>query len=132
MRKIVYKPKYLSLCLVKGNMNAVNIDSNKLVSYLYGVKADELKLWKVEIPDNRDDQLSNLSLQDWDELFATKKIRNTLQIYHYINRHLKLRFMNRNCLTNLIRYRHYSTSPSMVKIYVEILVENSGWYLYVI
>lgn len=32
--KIVYKPKYLSLCLVKGNMNAVNIDSNKLVSYL--------------------------------------------------------------------------------------------------
>ncbi|PKY49856.1 hypothetical protein RhiirA4_465998 [Rhizophagus irregularis] len=39
-------------------MNAVNIDSNKLVSYLHGVKADELKLWKVEIPDDRDDQLN--------------------------------------------------------------------------
>ncbi|GBC53565.1 hypothetical protein GLOIN_2v811958 [Rhizophagus irregularis DAOM 181602=DAOM 197198] len=31
---------------------------------------DKLKLWKVEIPDYRDDQLSNLSLQDNDEFLS--------------------------------------------------------------
>jgi len=36
--------------------------------------ADKLKLWKVEIPDDRDDQLNNLSLQDQTKLLATKKI----------------------------------------------------------
>jgi hypothetical protein len=39
-----------------------------------GVDADKLKLWKVEIPDDHDDQLRNLSLQDKDELLAAKKI----------------------------------------------------------
>jgi hypothetical protein len=39
-----------------------------------GIDVDKLKLWKVEIPDDHDDQLRNLSLQDKDELLATKKI----------------------------------------------------------
>ena len=78
------------LCLVKGNTLAnafaVDIDSEKLVSHLkkaikaekhktfHGVEADELQLWKVEIRDDQDDLLSNLSLQDQVELLATKKI----------------------------------------------------------
>ncbi|GET03142.1 hypothetical protein GLOIN_2v1883277 [Rhizophagus clarus] len=36
--------------------------------------ADKLKLWKVEIPDCHDVQLSNLSFQVQDQLLATKKI----------------------------------------------------------
>ena len=78
------------LCLVKGNTlaNAFPVDINKdqLVGHLkeaikakkhktfHGVEADELKLWNVKIPDDQDDHLSNLSLQDRDELLATKKI----------------------------------------------------------
>ena len=78
------------LCLVKGNTTAsafaVDIDREKLVSHLKeaikakkqndfaGVDADKLKLWKVEIPDDRNDLLSDLSLQDNDELLATRDI----------------------------------------------------------
>src|ERR1043165_4728309 len=78
------------LCLVKGNTLAnafpVHIDGNSLVGDLKKVikaekapefdnfAADRLKLWNVKIPDDRDDLLSNLSLQDKDELLATKKI----------------------------------------------------------
>ncbi|PKK62904.1 kinase-like protein, partial [Rhizophagus irregularis] len=36
--------------------------------------ADKLKLWKVTIPDDRDDLLSNLTLQDQVELLATREI----------------------------------------------------------
>jgi hypothetical protein len=68
------------------NAFAVNISSSKLVSHLKeaikakkqndfaGVDADKLKLWRVEISDDDNDQLSNISLQDQDELIATKKI----------------------------------------------------------
>ncbi|PKY49454.1 hypothetical protein RhiirA4_527799 [Rhizophagus irregularis] len=38
------------------------------------VDAKDIKLWKVEIPDNHDDQLSNLTLQDQPELLATREI----------------------------------------------------------
>ena len=78
------------LCLVKGNTTAsafpIDINKDQLVGHLkeaikakkhktfHDVEADELKLWKVEIRDDRDDLLSNLSLQDQDELLATKKI----------------------------------------------------------
>src|ERR1043165_4043367 len=78
------------LCLVKGNTLAnafpVHIDGNSLVGDLKKVikaekapefdnfAADRLKLWNVKIPDDRDDLLSNLSLQDQVELLATKKI----------------------------------------------------------
>jgi hypothetical protein len=78
------------LCLVKGNTIAntftVHIDSNQLVGDLKnvikaekqnnfaGVDANRLKLWKVEIRDDRDDLLSNLSLQDEPELLATRDI----------------------------------------------------------
>jgi hypothetical protein len=67
------------LCLVKGNTTAnafaVDIDSGKLVSHLKdaikakkqndfaGVDADKLKLWKVQIPGDHDDQLRKLILQ---------------------------------------------------------------------
>src|SRR3954469_24206873 len=78
------------LCLVKGNTLAnafpVDIGKDQLVGHLKkiikaekqndfaGVDADKLKLWKKEIPDDQDDLLSNLSLQDKDELLATRDI----------------------------------------------------------
>src|SRR5436189_6053649 len=77
------------LCLVKGNILAnafaVDIDREKLVSHLKdaikdkidvptGLKAKDLRLWKKEIPDDQDDLLSSLTLNDGDELLATKKI----------------------------------------------------------
>ena len=78
------------LCLVKGNTlaNAFPVDINKdqLVGHLkdaiktkkhktfHGVEADELKLWKVTIPGDQDDQLRNLILQDSDELLAIDDI----------------------------------------------------------
>jgi len=78
------------LCLVKGNILAnafaVDIDREKLVSHLKDAikakkspvfdnfPADELRLWKKEIPDDQDDLLSNLTLNDGDELLATREI----------------------------------------------------------
>src|SRR6266496_5429600 len=78
------------LCLVKGNTLAnafpVDIDKDQLVGHLKKVikaekapefdnfPADKLRLWKVTIPGDRDDQLRNLILQDSDELLAIRKI----------------------------------------------------------
>ena len=78
------------LCLVKGNKTsnafAVDIDREKLVSHLKkvikaekqndfaGIDADKLRLWKKEIPDDQDDLLSNLILNDEPELLATREI----------------------------------------------------------
>src|SRR3954447_14648775 len=78
------------LCLVKGNITAntfsVKISKDKPISELkkaikvkkhktfHGVEADELKLWKVKIHGDHDDQLSNISFQDSDELLAIRKI----------------------------------------------------------
>ena len=77
-------------CLVKGNTTAnafpVDIDKDQLVGHLKkvikaekqndfaGIDADRLKLWKVSIPGDQDDQLRNLILQDSDELLAIRKI----------------------------------------------------------
>src|SRR6266542_2959252 len=76
------------LCLVKGNTTAnafpVHIEGSSLVGDLKkaikaekqndfaGIDADKLKLWKVTIPDDRDDLLNNPTLQD--ELLATRDI----------------------------------------------------------
>ena len=81
------------LCLVKGNTLAnafpVDIEKEQLVGHLKKVikaekapefdnfPADKLRLWKKEIPDDQDDLLSNLTLNDGDELLATKKISLT-------------------------------------------------------
>ncbi|GET63117.1 kinase-like domain-containing protein [Rhizophagus irregularis DAOM 181602=DAOM 197198] len=78
------------LCLIKGNTTAsafaVDIDREKLVSHLKdaikekkqndfaGIDADRLKLWKVSIPGDQDDQLRNLILQDSDEMLAINDI----------------------------------------------------------
>src|ERR1051325_3948104 len=78
------------LCLVKGNTLAnafpVDIDKDQLVGHLKkfikeekqndfaGVDADKLKLWKVTISGDQDDQLRNLILQDSDELSAINDI----------------------------------------------------------
>src|SRR3954454_4599340 len=78
------------LCLVKGNTTAsafpIHIDGNSLVGDLKGVikesqkpffdsiPAKDIKLWKVQIPGDQDDQLRNLILQDSDELLAIRKI----------------------------------------------------------
>ena len=77
-------------CLVKGNKIAnafeVDIEKDKSISKLKeaikakkqndfaGVDADRLKLWKVTIPGDQDDQLRNLILQDSDELLAINDI----------------------------------------------------------
>ncbi|GBB98178.1 hypothetical protein RclHR1_31570004 [Rhizophagus clarus] len=77
-------------CLVKGNTTAnafpVRIDKEQFIGDLKkaikaekqndfaGVDADELKLWKKEIPDDQDDLLSNLILNDEPELLATREI----------------------------------------------------------
>src|SRR6266498_3082451 len=78
------------LCLVKGNTTAnafpVHIEGSSLVGDLKdaikakkqndfaGVDADKLKLWKVSIPDDQDDLLNSLSLDDEPELLATREI----------------------------------------------------------
>jgi hypothetical protein len=78
-------------CLVKGSATAnafeVDIEKDKSVSHLKKVikaekapvfdnfPADELKLWKVEISGDHD-PLSNLSLQDNDELLAINETIN--------------------------------------------------------
>ena len=72
------------LCLVKGNTTAsafpVDINKDQLVGHLKKVikaekapefdnfPADKLRLWKVPISDDHVDPLSNLSLEDSDEL----------------------------------------------------------------
>ena len=80
-------------CLVKGNTTFANafkvdIEKDKSISRLKdaikakkqndfaGVDADKLKLWKVEISDERDDILGNLNLllQDEHKLPATREI----------------------------------------------------------
>ena len=78
------------LCLVKGNTTAsafpVDINKDQLVGHLKkvikaeqpqtfaNVDAKDLKLWKVTIPGDQDDQLRNLILQDSDELLAINEI----------------------------------------------------------
>src|SRR5213082_2533546 len=78
------------LCLVKGNTTAnafpVDIDKDQLVGHLKkvikaekqndfaGVDADRLKLWKVTIPGDQDDQLRNLSHEGNEELSAINDI----------------------------------------------------------
>src|ERR1051325_7774344 len=78
------------LCLVKGNTLAnafsVKISREEPISELKkaikaekqndfaGVDADKLRLWKKEIPDDQDDLLSNLILNDEPELLATREI----------------------------------------------------------
>ena len=78
------------LCLVKGNTTAnafpVDINKDQLVGHLKeaikakkapefdNFPADRLKLWKVSIPGDQDDQLRNLILQDSDELLAINDI----------------------------------------------------------
>jgi hypothetical protein len=64
----------------------VDIEKDQLVGHLKdaikakkqndfaGIDADRLKLWKVPISDDQVDPLSNLSLQDSDELLAIRKI----------------------------------------------------------
>src|ERR1700722_9954583 len=78
------------LCLVKGSTTAnafpVDINKDQLVGHLKeaikakkqndfaGVDADKLRLWKKEIPDDQDDLLSNLILNDEPKLLATREI----------------------------------------------------------
>jgi hypothetical protein len=78
------------LCLVKGNTTAsafpVDINKDQLVGHLKkvikaekqndfaGIDADKLRLWKVPISGDHDDQLRNLTLEDSDELLAINDI----------------------------------------------------------
>ncbi|GBB87627.1 hypothetical protein RclHR1_01410010 [Rhizophagus clarus] len=74
------------LCLTLANAFPVYIDKNSLVGdlkdvikakqkpFFDSIPTKDIKLWKVKIPDEHGDQLSNLSLQDQPELFATREI----------------------------------------------------------
>ena len=80
------------LCLEKGKVPAVQhvfaieIDSNKLVGFLKDAikaqkapdfdhfPADNLRLWRANIPDNQDDLIKQLPLQNSVELLPGKKI----------------------------------------------------------
>src|SRR5688572_27644741 len=77
-------------CLVKGNTTAstfeVDIEKDKSISKLKeaikaknpqtfaNVDAKDIKLWKVPISDDHNDQLRNLTLEDGDELLAINDI----------------------------------------------------------
>ena len=77
-------------CLVKGSTIAnafeVDIEKDKSISKLKeaikeknaqtfaNIDAKDIKLWKVTISGDRDDQLRNLILQDSDELLAINDI----------------------------------------------------------
>jgi hypothetical protein len=79
-------------CLVKENTTAnafpVHIDKGQFVSELKevikakkqndfaGVDANKFKLWKKGIPDDQNDLLSKLTLNDGNRLLATKEIRD--------------------------------------------------------
>ncbi|RHZ62764.1 hypothetical protein Glove_335g61 [Diversispora epigaea] len=91
------------LCFIKENTPEsafpVDIDKNKLVGHLKeaikeknsndftGIDARKLKLWKVSIPDDRNDFLNNLILQDQDELPATRIIGD-YWIEEPLNKHI--------------------------------------------
>ena len=111
------------LCLVKGNTTAnafaVNIDSGKLVSHLKdaikakkqndfaGIDADKLKLWKVEIPGDHDDQLTNLSLQENEKLSAINDVGDywpTSPPKKHIHVIVKL---PRKCLVQSVIFRYF-------------------------
>jgi hypothetical protein len=79
-------------CLIQGNLPAVThafpvkVSKDETIGELKdaikekssqsfaGIDAKDIKLWKVEIPDDHYDELSNISFQDQDELLPTKKI----------------------------------------------------------
>ena len=77
-------------CLVKGNTTAnafeVDIEKDKSISHLKKVikaekapefdnfPVDRLKLWKMSIPGDQDDQLRHLSLEGNEELSAINDI----------------------------------------------------------
>ncbi|PKY58869.1 hypothetical protein RhiirA4_481145 [Rhizophagus irregularis] len=78
------------ICLLEGDTFAnafeIDIEKNNSICKLKeiikkknaqtfaNIDAKDIRLWKVNIPDDREDQLINLSLQDKDELLATRKI----------------------------------------------------------
>ncbi|RGB40182.1 hypothetical protein C1646_753552 [Rhizophagus diaphanus] len=101
------------LCFVKGNtlVNAfpVDIDKDWLVGHLKeaiktknpqtfaNINAKDIKLWKVSIPSDQDDQLRNLILQNSDELLAIRKISKyfpDLPFEEYIHVIVKLPFLS--------------------------------------
>ncbi|RHZ60281.1 hypothetical protein Glove_355g96 [Diversispora epigaea] len=122
------------ICLVKGstfaNAFAVDIDGSKLVGHLKeaikaknqndfaGVDADKLRLWKVEIPDDRDDLLNNISFQGQDELLATRDIKNywtekpPKRHIHVIVRLLFSLEETLSCITSPIKYSPNATTST--------------------
>ncbi|GBB99120.1 hypothetical protein RclHR1_03420003 [Rhizophagus clarus] len=65
--------------------------------------AKDIKLWKVEIPDNHDDVLINFHLHDHDMLLATREIG---EYWKKIppKRHIHVIIVLNNCNMNLLRY----------------------------
>jgi hypothetical protein len=109
-------------CLVKGNTTAnafkVDIEKDNSVSRLKkvikrekpndfaGVDANNLKLWKVEISGDHDDQLRTLILQDSDQLSALNNIGDYWSILppkKHIHVIIKLL---RKCLVQSVIFHH--------------------------
>ncbi|GET00744.1 hypothetical protein GLOIN_2v1580557 [Rhizophagus clarus] len=84
------------LCLVKGNTTAsafaVDIDREKLISRLKeaikenqkpffdNTSSKNIKLWKVEISGDHDDQLKNLSLHDIGDYWSEKPTKKSIYV----------------------------------------------------
>ena len=79
-------------CIIYDDISAadafvVRIGKNKLVDELkeaikeeiksafVNISARDLRLWKIEIPDDNEEELQNLTLQDSDQLMSSKEIK---------------------------------------------------------
>ncbi|CAG8852339.1 29415_t:CDS:2, partial [Gigaspora margarita] len=69
-------PIYVSVCKMTNNLsNLKDIIKVQLPPEYSDVHVHHFKLWKVNIRDDQEDELSNITLRDSDILLATRKIR---------------------------------------------------------
>ncbi|PKY58648.1 hypothetical protein RhiirA4_513185, partial [Rhizophagus irregularis] len=93
---------------------------------MYNVEADELKLWKVTIPDDQDDLLSNLILNDGDELLATKKISKYFpdSPEEHIHVIVKLPY----CITSKTTTKASGDPPASVKLWGDFFEQVNSFH----
>ena len=108
-------------CLVKGNTIAdafaIDIGRDQLVTHLKdAIKVEvapefdsfpayRLKLWKVQIPSDTNDQLRNLILRNSDELLVTRKISQYFPDPPSEHIHVIVN-SPRKCLVQSVIFRH--------------------------
>jgi hypothetical protein len=80
------------------------------------IDAKDIKLWKVEIPDNHDDQLSNLSLQDQNKPLATREIEDYWsEKPHKWHIHVIVK-LSCKCLVQYVIFRHSPRSTYLTRL----------------